>query len=361
MNRTKTLLLTLVAAAAAPVILYAQAGTTPPVPPAPPAPPAPATPPTALPPIPPQAPEAPEPATNSKRTITVQVNNNGKETSIVQNSEGITVIYPGKDGEKVEVKASSADELKSSPEAYQIYRKYVLRDNDSPRVRVITPRSGVNNEFRFSIPPIPPMPPMPEIQGLSPEQQKEIERALKDAEKSTEDAFKRAEEGHSRALEGHKRAIEGQQRAIEGQRRAIEGQRRALEDRQRTLNELQRSPEQSPAESPSTPRLGVQVEELDEAIQSHLGSGVIILEVVEGSRAEKLGLQENDIIRSINGQPTPDAETLRELVRSANGPFKLEITRAGKPLHVEESAAPAAPPVTPQTTPPATPPSVEPK
>jgi len=91
-------------------------------------------------------------------------------------------------------------------------------------------------------------------------------------------------------------------------------------------------------------RLGVQVDELDDAIRSHLGAGLIIRAVLEDSRAAKIGLQENDIIRTVNGKITPDAESLREAMKSATGTFTFEITRGGKPVALE--GAPSTQPST---------------
>ena len=84
-------------------------------------------------------------------------------------------------------------------------------------------------------------------------------------------------------------------------------------------------------------RLGVQVDELDDAIQSHLGAGLIIREVLEDSRAAKIGLQENDIIRTVNGKITPNAKSFREAMKSATGTFTFEIIRGGKPVALEEA------------------------
>ena len=79
--------------------------------------------------------------------------------------------------------------------------------------------------------------------------------------------------------------------------------------------------------------LGVQCEESSELLRGHLklgNTGLVVLEVREGTPAEEAGLKKDDIILSINDK---DLESLSQLVatvsESDGSPVKLIVLRAG--------------------------------
>jgi hypothetical protein len=248
-----------------------------------------------------------------RKQISVKVIQDGRETSIEQNADGITVIYPGPSGEKVEVKAKDLDDLKASPEAYEVYRKYVSGSEDGrPRVRVFTGQDRPPG-FRVVIPPMPELAPLADVNGLSKEDRERLERELRSVRE-------RVRESQKQALESQREAIKEQARAREALREALEGQERRLADSEKWTS------------SPGKLRLGIEIESVDEALKSHVGEGVLVRSVREGSVAEKIGLQRNDIIRSVNQVPATDPVELRKQVVEAEGELTLEVIRAGKPL-----------------------------
>jgi len=62
--------------------------------------------------------------------------------------------------------------------------------------------------------------------------------------------------------------------------------------------------------------------------------GLTVLGIVEGSAAEKFGLQEGDILESLDGEPLDSREKLAILVsnKSPKDPVVLELTRSGRLL-----------------------------
>jgi len=62
--------------------------------------------------------------------------------------------------------------------------------------------------------------------------------------------------------------------------------------------------------------------------------GLTILGIVEGSAAEKFGLLEGDILKSLDGEPLDSREKLAILVsnKSPQDPIVLELSRAGRLL-----------------------------
>ncbi len=79
------------------------------------------------------------------------------------------------------------------------------------------------------------------------------------------------------------------------------------------------------------PRLGLKVQDTEE------GKGVKVLEVDEGSAAEKAGIKENDIITSFEGKEISSASELARASREAKdkSSMKVQLNRNGKPQTIE--------------------------
>lgn len=84
------------------------------------------------------------------------------------------------------------------------------------------------------------------------------------------------------------------------------------------------------------PRLGVQVQELNENLAPYFkvepGSGVLVLEVNEDSPAERAGLQSGDVITRIADEKVRDAEDLIDILRDyeEGDQVEIEYVRQGK-------------------------------
>ena len=98
---------------------------------------------------------------------------------------------------------------------------------------------------------------------------------------------------------------------------------------------LPRPTEESPSAADSS-RLGVVIGPVGEALAQHLNlnpqEGVVVLDVENGSRAEKAGLQRYDIIQKLNGQSVAGAAQFQQSIRerSKDEECKLEIIRRGR-------------------------------
>lgn len=82
---------------------------------------------------------------------------------------------------------------------------------------------------------------------------------------------------------------------------------------------------------PASARLGVTVGE-----ESALGQGLVITHVLAGSRAEKLGLKDLDVIQKVNGKPVHSTPDLRKLVTDNPKGLIVEGLRDGQPLKLQE-------------------------
>lgn len=74
------------------------------------------------------------------------------------------------------------------------------------------------------------------------------------------------------------------------------------------------------------PRLGLQVQETED------GKGVKVLDVDEDEPAGKAGVEEEDIITSVNGKSVASIETLKDIMNDikAGDTLKLDVLRGGK-------------------------------
>lgn len=80
-------------------------------------------------------------------------------------------------------------------------------------------------------------------------------------------------------------------------------------------------------------RLGVRVQALDSDMASALGApgtkGVVVLEVLGGTPAEKAGLRAGDILTSVDGTAVYEANDLVKALANKDGAVSLSVTRRG--------------------------------
>ena len=80
-------------------------------------------------------------------------------------------------------------------------------------------------------------------------------------------------------------------------------------------------------------RLGVRIESLNPDLATYFGSrdakGALVLDVVDGSAAEKAGIRAGDVIQRVDGKAVESAEDLSEAVRSSEGAAAITLMRHG--------------------------------
>ena len=90
---------------------------------------------------------------------------------------------------------------------------------------------------------------------------------------------------------------------------------------------------------PSPHKLGVAVAPVPPLLRYHLGlgkQGVLVEQVLPGSRAEKAGIVKYDVILEVNGKKIQSVADLKEAVQKAQGgKLTLTILRQGKKLTIE--------------------------
>src|SRR5262245_56608376 len=95
--------------------------------------------------------------------------------------------------------------------------------------------------------------------------------------------------------------------------------------------------------------LGVNIQTLTPDIAESMGldntQGALISQVLEGSAAEKAGLQAGDVVTSVNGRAVKDAAGLRNTIGllSVGDSIELSVLRDGKPRKITATIAEAKP------------------
>jgi serine protease Do len=84
--------------------------------------------------------------------------------------------------------------------------------------------------------------------------------------------------------------------------------------------------------------LGVNIQDIDEAIKDHFGlsvsSGVLVTDVTDGGAAKKAGVEREDVIVEYQGKPITDARELRLAVAgtSPGSKTRIKVLRKGKEM-----------------------------
>lgn len=87
-------------------------------------------------------------------------------------------------------------------------------------------------------------------------------------------------------------------------------------------------------------RIGVQLEAPSDALRSQLqlfeNEGAIVTNVIEDSPAEKVGIQQHDILLRADDSRLSDLEDLREVVQASGGkPIHMVVMRGGKEVELD--------------------------
>lgn len=83
--------------------------------------------------------------------------------------------------------------------------------------------------------------------------------------------------------------------------------------------------------------IGISIDPADDALRAQLdlptNQGVIVLDVVNGSPAEKAGLKKHDVLLELGGKPIENPQVLTGLVQAAKDkPNTVKLLREGKPM-----------------------------
>ena len=271
--------------------------------------------------------------TNGRRVL--DIDDAGRQIRIAQTDDGIVMTVQGEmDGRPVTetYKAHDADDLKlKDMEAYALYKRWSASGGlDDDLIDPFMMRGNV------MLPPIAPLPPgggrlfmiqPPVLQGGD---------DLVDLRLKLNDQMDRAH----LTPEQRRQVTEGVDRMEEARRpggdddadQHIAKYNEASDALRKTLNALNLPDPGDALPPPGSARLGISAPG-DAGPQG----GILVSHVLAKSRAERIGLQEGDFIRGINGQPVKGVKELRRLVSEKPKGLVLDIIRDGQQMKLREN------------------------
>jgi hypothetical protein len=266
---------------------------------------------------------------NGQRAI--DVNDEGRQIKIIQGGDGIDMTVTGEtDGKPAtqKYKAATPEQLQAdNPEAFALYQRWSRGMGNE--IDGIGMQGNVIIQGQGNVMILPPLQPVPFIRGpgddlaglkarlddemhkakLSPEQQKRVQ-----------DSLDKVEESHG--LTGGGDLDQTDQRITEYDK--------ACDDLRKTLSDLKLPDPGSDLPPPKGARLGISVE------PDITTGGLSVAHIVPHSRADRIGLQIDDVIRQINGKEVTEVKELRNLVTEHAKGLVLDVTRDGREIKLEE-------------------------
>jgi len=269
---------------------------------------------------------------NGQRSLVV--NDEGRQVKITQSGDAIEMTVTGElDGHPATetYKASNADQLKSdNPEAYALF------DRCSRGVGLGMDKSGMGGNIilqgQGNLVLIPQMQPVPfvraggdDLAGLRDQLEQQMQNAhLLPAQKQ------RVHE----AIDKVGQSMDFNAAAGGQSDERIAAYDKACDDLRKTLGDLNLPDPGDALPPPRGARLGI-------SVQPDIATGGVgISHVVPNSRADRIGLQNDDVIRKINGSDIADVKQLRRLVTEHPKGLVLDITRDGRELRLQEKEEP---------------------
>ena len=265
---------------------------------------------------------------NGQRAI--DVNDEGRQIRIVTRADGIEMTVTGEtDGHPSTetYKADSPEQLRSeNPEAFALY------DRCSRGIGVEEAGGMPGNLIIQGQGNIVLVPPMPMIRGGADDL-----GALRDRLEQQMANIKLAPEKKQQVHEAIDKIAQSMNfnAAAGGQADdRIAAYDKACDDLRRLLSELNLPDPGEALPPPKGARLGV-------SVQPDITTGGIgVSHVVPNSRADRIGLQTDDVIRKINGKDVEDVKQLRRLVTEHSKGLVVDITRDGREIRLQEKEEP---------------------
>jgi hypothetical protein len=263
----------------------------------------------------------------------VEVDDQGRKISIAQGDDGgiVMTISGETDGKPATqtYKARTPEQLKDdNPEAYAVYQRYAHSagsDLDDVAGNLIVQRNGnvvIARRFQQQMPIIVPQG-GDDLNGLRSRVDDEMEKAkLPPLERArVRNAVERVEQT---------RTFNPVAAPVDQEDDSIDRYNSACDELRKTLADLQLPDPGDALPPPKSARLDVSVR------QEPLSGTVMVVHVLPHSRADKVGLQDDDVIRKINGKEVGDVKDLRRLVTENAKGLVMDVTRDGREIRLEE-------------------------
>lgn len=262
----------------------------------------------------------------------VDVDDLGRRIQITEGDDGVVMTVTGEtDGQPdTEVyRARTPQELQSdNPEAFAVYQRYANAGGVDPdgglQGNVILQRNG-----QLII--IPHFQPAPMILPQGGDDLAGLRNRLDDAmAKSNLPPVQRARVHNALDQIQQSRAIDPAAAPLDGADDRVARYDKACDDLRKLAKDLNLPDPGEALPPPKSARLGVSV------IPDPLANTIVVSHVLPHSRAERLGLQDDDVIRKVNGKPVADVKDLRRLVTENPKGIVVDVTRDGREMKLQE-------------------------
>lgn len=261
---------------------------------------------------------------------TVDVDDEGRKITITEDDDGIKMTVAGEtDGKHVSrtYTARTPEQLRSeNPEAFAVYQRFSAAggDEDVSGIggNVIVQQGNVIVLQRFQ-PAAVILPQADDLNGLR-------ERLDKAMDKANVPPLQRARVHNAIDRVEQTQGFNGLVAPPDAVDDGVAQYDKACDDLRKILSDNHLPDPGDALPPPKSSRLGVNVQ------QDLVSGGIIVRHVLPHSRADHIGLQDDDLLRKINGRDVQDVKELRRLVTEHPKGIVVDVTRDGREMRLEE-------------------------
>lgn len=263
----------------------------------------------------------------------VDVDDEGRKISIAEGEDGIKMIVSGETNGQPATRtytARTSEQLRSdNPEAFALYQRYWRSGGEDDFDGAMGNAILQGNGNVLIVPPLQQVPMIihriagEDVSGLRGRIDRDMDKANLPAVQRAKvhGAIDQVEEANDQNL--IVAPGEQQDEQISRYENACDDLRKVLAD-----NHLPDPGDALPP--PKSARLGVQIQ------PDPLSGTLTVTHVLPHSRADRIGLQDDDLIHKVNGKEVQDVKDLRRLVTENSKGVVIDVTRDGRDLKLEE-------------------------
>lgn len=261
----------------------------------------------------------------------IDVDDEGRKITITEDDDGIKMTVAGETNGKAVTRTYTArnpDQLRTeNPEAFAVYQRFCAQgggeDVNAIAGNVVVQQGNVIVLQRFQPAPFILPQGADDLNSLRDRLDKEMDKAnLPPLQRArVHNAVDRVEQ--TQGFNGLVAPPDAVDEQVAQYDKACDDLRKVLSD-----NHLPDLGDALPP--PKSSRLGVNVQ------PDPFSGAIVIRHVLPQSRADHIGLQDDDLLRKINGQDVQDVKELRRLVTDHPKGLVVDITRDGREMRLEE-------------------------
>jgi hypothetical protein len=267
---------------------------------------------------------------NGRRTV--DVDDYGRRIQITEGNDGIVMTITGETDGRPDTqtyRARTPEQLQAdNAEAFVVYQRYAqaggAEGDGAFQGNIILQRNG-------QLLVVPQFQPAPMIVPQAGDDLAGLRERLDDAmNKSNLPPVQRARVHNALDRIQQSRGFDPAAAPLDGEDDLIARYDKACDDLRKLAKDLRLPDPGEALPPPKSARLGVNV------APEPLAGAIVVSHVLPRSRAERIGLQADDVIHKVNGKPVADVKELRRLVTENPKGLVVDVTRDGRDVKLEE-------------------------